>query len=332
MERVITRSDSILVPLDGSPIAEQALAYAQAIAQAGTEIVLLRVLPVPETAPDCSGRLIVAIDEGRRRLQQFVRHDLYRKANHLRSTPPAPRVQVVVADGDPAAEILRAAADLRVGMIVMASEGQGTTGHYALGSVADRVARTSPVPVFVIRDRVSRARDVPTPVRRIVVPLDGSARSAQALGPAEDLAKRLRVPVLLLTVVDVATCAPPSLVQEAAYDQDLYRSLVADVILDAQRTLDRAGARLVLRGVSVDSRMLSGPAAATIMNATSPGDVILMTSRGRGIARRWPIGSVAEKVISAGPVPVMLVPASPEPELVAPVVDDIFQREPIGVM
>ncbi len=82
-------------------------------------------------------------------------------------------------------------------------------------------------------------------------------------------------------MVDVSTCAPPSLVQEAEYDQDLYRSLVADVILDAQRTLDWAGARLILRGVCMDSRLLSGPAAGTIMDATGPGDVILMTTRGR---------------------------------------------------
>lgn len=332
MGGAIAKSDSLLVPLDGSPIAEQALAYAQALAQAGTEVILLRVLPEPEAAPDFNGHLVVAIDEGRRRLQQFVRYDLYRTADRLRSAPPGPRAHAVVAEGDPAEEILRAAKDLGVGMIVMASEGKGTTGRFALGSVADRVARTSPVPVLVIRDRVSRARDIPSPLRRIVVPLDGSERSAQALRPAEDLARRLRVPVLLLTVVDVAACAPPSLVQEAAYDQDLYRSLVADIILDAQRTLDRAGARLVLRGISVDSRMLSGPAAATIMDAAGPGDVIVMTSRGRGNGGRWPIGSVAEKVISAGPVPVVLVPTSPEPELIAPVVDDIFQREPIGVM
>jgi nucleotide-binding universal stress UspA family protein len=327
-----TRFDRILVPLDGSPIAEQALAYVQSIARSDFEVLLIRVMPEPDPIHGQSGRVGPAVDEGRRRLQQFVRRELYRSADCLRAAVPGICVQSVVSTGDPATEILRAATDLGVGVIVMASEGHGTTGRFALGSVADRVARTSPVPVLVIRDRVCRARDIPMPVRRIVVPLDGSERSAQALGPAEDLAKLLRIPILLLTVVDVAACAPPSLVHEAAYDQDLYRSLVADVILDAQRTLDRAGSRLILRGVGVDSRMLSGPAAATIMDATGPGDVIVMTSRGRGNTRRWPIGSVAEKVISAGPVPVMLVPANPEPELVAPVVDDMFQREPIGVM
>jgi nucleotide-binding universal stress UspA family protein len=327
-----TRFDRILIPLDGSPIAEQALPYVQTIARSDTEVILLRVMPEPQAMYDLHSHLVVAADEGRRRLQEFARRDLYHAADRLRASVMGACVQAVVAYGDPAEEILRAATDLGVGLIVMASEGQGTTGRFALGSVADRVARTSPVPVLVIRDRVARARDVPTPVQRIVVPLDGSDRAMQALVVAEDLAKRLHLPVLLLTVVDVAASGPPALIYEAEHDQALYRELMADVIMDAQRTLDRAGARLILRGICVDSRLLAGPTAGTIMDATGPGDVIVMTSRGRGGTKRWPIGSVAEKVISSGPVPVVLVPTKREPDLIAPVVDDIFQREPIGVM
>lgn len=325
-----TRFDRILIPLDGSPIAEQALAYAQRIARPGTEVILLRVMPKPEAIHALHGHNDVMADEGRRRFYQFARKELHRAADRLRASVPGASVQTVVTVGDPAKEILRAATDSDVGLIVMASEGQGTTGRFAIGSVADRVARTSPVPVFVIRDRVSRAADVPTPVRRIVVPLDGSDRAGQAMVVAEDLAKRLRVPVFLLTVVDVAALGSPALIHEAQYDQDLYRALVADVVLDAQRTLDWAGARLVLHGISVDSRMLTGPTIATIMEATGPGDVIVMTSRGRG-AHGWPLGSVAEKMISSGPVPVVLVPTQREPDLIAPVVDDIFKREPVGV-
>jgi nucleotide-binding universal stress UspA family protein len=186
--------------------------------------------------------------------------------------------------------------------------------------------------VLIIRDGVVRASDVSSPIRRIVVPLDGSDRAARALVAAEDLAKRLRVPIFLLSVVDLAAACPPTLVREAEYDRDLYRELVAGPLLEAQQALDSAGARLILRGVCVDSRMLSGPAAATIMAATGAGDVIVMTSRGKGISRRWPIGSVAEKVISSGPVPVMLVPTSLEPEVVITVVDDFFRREPVGAV
>jgi nucleotide-binding universal stress UspA family protein len=331
MDATPFRFDRILVPLDGSPLSEQALLYAETIARSGTNIVLLRVIPdFDDASLDPHVRLGVAVDEGRRRLHLHALRELHRAADQVRRAVPGANLEVVVADGDPSDEILRAASEHEVGLIVMASEGFGTRGRFGLGSVADRVARTSAVPVLIVRDRGRNVREVPSPVRRIVVPLDGSDRAAQALVVAEDLAKRLRVPVLLITVIDVGTAGPRALCRDADYSQDLYRELFGDLQLDAQRTLDRAGARLVLRGISVDSRLLAGPAAATIMDATRPGDVVVMTSRGRGGSPRWPIGSVAEKLIASGPVPVVLVSTGREPEIVAPVVDDIYQREPIG--
>jgi nucleotide-binding universal stress UspA family protein len=333
MEINQTRFDRVLVPLDGSPLSEQALPYVQTIGRTGTDVVLLRVMPEVREIHDFHGHLVIAVDEGRRRLHQVALRDLHRVADRLRSAVRGSSVQVVVADGDPAGQILRAAAERGVGLIVMASEGEGTSGRFGLGSVADRVARNSPVPVLIVRgDRDAGLGAAPPPVRRIVVPLDGSDRSAQALVVGEELAKRLGVPVFLLSVVDVVTCGPPALAHEAAYNQDLYRELYADVQLDAQRTLDRAGARLALHGIAADWQMYVGPAAGTIMDATSPGDVVVMTSRGRGEGRRWPIGSVAEKVINTGPVPVLLVPTQRESDIVAPVVDDVLLREPIATM
>lgn len=331
MDASQTRFDRILVPLDGSPRSAQALTYVQTVVRSGSEVILLRVMPEIDAIGDQHCHQAGAADEGRRRLHQHALRELHQAADRVREAVPGACVEVVVADGDPSAEILRAAADLGVGLIVMASEGFGMTGSSGLGSVADRVARTAPVPVLVVRGRTAGSGDLPSMIRRIVVPLDGSDRAARALEVAEDLARRLRAPILLLSVVDVATAGLPALSHDVVYSQDLYRELFADVQLDAQRTLDRAGARLLLRGFTVDSRLLAGPAAATIMEATGPGDVVVMTSRGRGGARRWPIGSVAEKVIASGPVPVVLVPTGREPDLIAPVVEDVFRREPIGV-
>jgi nucleotide-binding universal stress UspA family protein len=325
-----TRFDRILVPLDGSPLSEQALPYAETVARSGKEVVLLRVMPAAEAIYDLHGHVVVAEDEGRRRLHQHAFRGLHHAADRVRASVPGADVKVVVADGDPSEEILRAAADLGAGLIVMASEGHGTTGRFGIGSVADRVVRTSPVPVLVVRDDGTATTISPAPIRRIVVPLDGSDRAAQALVTAEELATRLGVPILLLTVIDVTTSGPPALCHEIDYSQDLYRELYADVQLDAQRTLDRAEARLMVRGIGVDARLLAGPVAATIMDATGPGDVVVMTSRGRGGARRWPIGSVAEKLVAAGPVPVVLVPTDRGGDIVAPVVDDMYQREPVG--
>jgi nucleotide-binding universal stress UspA family protein len=79
-----TRFDRILIPLDGSPAAEQALAYAQGVAGTGTDVTLLRVLPEPEEISDLHDHLAVVVDEGWRRLHQFARQDLHRATDCAR--------------------------------------------------------------------------------------------------------------------------------------------------------------------------------------------------------------------------------------------------------
>ncbi len=130
-------------------------------------------------------------------------------------------------------------------------------------------------------------------------------------------------------MIDEASFGLPLNVNELAHDDGLYRELSADARLDAQRTLDRAGARLMAKRIGMHSMLLSGAAATTIMYTTSPGDVVVMTSRGRVGGRRWPIGSVAEKLIDSGPVSIVLVPTGREPEFDLPLLTGIFQQEPI---
>jgi nucleotide-binding universal stress UspA family protein len=173
--------------------------------------------------------------------------------------------------------------------------------------------------VFIVRSGVTEAGSVPEPVRRIVAPIDCSDRSARALTVAGDLAKQLAVPVVLVTALDLASCGSASLAREAAYDQDLYRELFAEVEMDAHRTLVRTGAQLAQQGIAATVQLQVGPIAETIMDATAPGDIVVMTSRGRGGGRQWPIGSVAEKLIEASPVPVLLLPMTAEPDFVVSV-------------
>ena len=59
-------------------------------------------------------------------------------------------------------------------------------------------------------------------------------------------------------------------------------------------------------GLPASWQVLAGPAAATIMGASGPHDVLVITSHGRG-GSRWPLGSVAEKLVRESPVPVILL-------------------------
>jgi nucleotide-binding universal stress UspA family protein len=83
---------------------------------------------------------------------------------------------------------------------------------------------------------------------------------------------------------------------------------VAQIEAGATAWLTQAAERLQHEGVATTWAILRGSPFLAITDAVKPGDVIVMTSRGRGGARRWLLGSVAEKLIREGPVPVVLVP------------------------
>ncbi len=267
----------ILVPLDGSKLAEQALPYAQKLAEPGCQLILLEV----------------GQDED----------DLGLLERHADSC-----VALESAVGDPAEQILRVAKDLNVGLIVMTTHGRGALGRWAFGSVADAVTRTSPVPVFVVHPRDGDSEIVPV-IQRVVVPLDGSPLAEEALPTAMSLARRLHVPVHLVTAIDVARILPVEMMPTVAFDASLFEATVAQLEADATAWLTQAADQLQHEGVGTTWAILRGSPFLAIADAVKPGDVIVMTSHGHGGAKRWLLGSVAEKLIREGPVPVVLVPA-----------------------
>lgn len=261
----------ILVPLDGSQLAEQALPYAQKLAEPGCQLILLEV----------------GQDDD----------DLGLLDRHADSC-----ASLETAVGDPAEQILGAAKELGVGLIVMTTHGRGALGRWAFGSVADAVTRTSPVPVFVVRPQSGDTEIAPV-IQRVVVPLDGSPLAEEALPTATSLAQRLHVPVHLVTAIDVIEIMPT-----VAFDASLYEETVAQLEADATGWLTQTAEQLQQEGVATTWAILHGSPFLVITDAVKPGDVIVMASHGRGGAKRWLLGSVAEKLIREGPVPVVLVP------------------------
>jgi nucleotide-binding universal stress UspA family protein len=119
----------VLVPLDGSSLAEQALPYAEKLAEPGCQLILLEI----------------GQDEDDLGL-------LDRHADSCASRETAVK--------DPAEQILQVARDLGVGMIVMTSRGLGGAKRCLLGSVADKLIRECPVPVVLVPAR-ERNNEVP---------------------------------------------------------------------------------------------------------------------------------------------------------------------------
>jgi nucleotide-binding universal stress UspA family protein len=304
-------SSAALVPLDGSRMAEDALPYAQALVPNGEAIVLVRVLPEIEpllgelawTLDSTPEDFAAAEGDAARALLRMV---------VTRVSDPHHRWDTQVVLGDPAKQILQAIQQRQIGTVVMTTHGRGAVGRAVFGSVADRVASASPVPVLLVRPHGTAEEPPSPPVQRLVVPLDGSQLAEMALPLAIELARRHAIAVHLVRAVDhvaflafenggsALTASPPS---------ELFQELVEKITGDACDYLASVTARVENEGVKATWTVLKGSPFFVIADSSERGDLIVMTSHGRGGALRWLQGSVAEKLVREAPVPVLLVPS-----------------------
>jgi nucleotide-binding universal stress UspA family protein len=307
----------VLVPLDGSFFAEQALPFAQAIAGPETELILLEVAPPAEPVRRFFGAVLITTEE----IRQSYKEDIETALETARRAwlGERRRVRIETAVGDAAEEILRVAEGESVDLIVMASHGRGAVGRWVIGSVADRVARTALIPVMVVRPRGETPTEPGTcEILRLIVPLDGSELAEQALPFVERLAASLHVPVLLVMVTDVVHDLARAAARAMPHRQEVYDDLLDNARRNANDHLDGTASRLQRSGLEVSAQVLDGEAADAIANRADPTDVIVMTSHGRGGLRCWLIGSVAEKLVREGPVPVILVPSTVRRQVLEP--------------
>lgn len=291
----------IVVPLDGSADAEQALPYVRALAAPGAGVALVHVLPAARLGgPSRSGPLAMA--EPRESDPPTDR--IAAAAARLRRDAGL-RVECVAAHGDPASAIPRLARDWDADLIAIAGHGWRDPTRRYRGSVTDRVAREAVSSVLFVPIR----EDAPAHVRRAVVPLDGSARALDALAAAATLAERCGAPLWLIAALDAGDGGPPGSGPDAGHDA---RDARAEQSEAAQALLEGVGAGLLRRGGSATWRVLDGPPAEAIVGAVGADDLIVIASR-RPAAGGWPIGSVTEKVVRFAPVPVLVHHHHPPP-------------------
>lgn len=293
--------ERLLVPLDGSPLAEYAIPYLRALARPGAEVHLVEIVPEPSGYIGPFGAGCLSSADIRRYDEEAAHNYLETMEQALRTAGNDLDIRTVIGFGDPAEEILRAADEIDAGMIIMASHGRGTLGRFAFGSVADRVVRRAKEPVMIVRPHDPAPPSETAQIRRIVVPLDGSARAAEALPVAATLARHLAIPIQVVSVVDATIAAASALHPET------FMAVLSQLRAEVQHIVTAAADQLRRVGLDVGGTVLEGPAAAAIIDIARIGDVIVMTSRGRSGVKRWLLGSVAEKLVHDGKVPVVVV-------------------------
>jgi len=137
----------ILIPLDGSPLAEQALPHAIALAENyHSELILMRVLiPLPSPPTTTEAALQRATEE----MAILAREYLDRVAADIKEQDIP--VQMAIIGGRPHYQIIQYAEANQVDLIVMCTRGQSGLSRWLLGSVSDRVVRGANVPVLMVR-------------------------------------------------------------------------------------------------------------------------------------------------------------------------------------
>jgi nucleotide-binding universal stress UspA family protein len=283
---------AILVPLDGSPLAEQALPYAAWLGRAlPAELVLARILPLevwayfPPAAPETYQQLMN--DE-----ERFARDYLARIADPLRQQGLT--VQTRIERGEPATMLLDLAPAAHAGLIVMTTHGRTGLNRFALGSVADRLVHYGHVPIVLLRSGVAESQ--PTPPDRALVPLDGSPLAEAVLDQVARMAGRS---VQSFTLVRVTSPG------NSIVERDAARTYLEQV----QRRLQE---RIADRAVTIQTQILIGsPAEQILSQAARDRALIMLATHGRAGLENWFLGSVADQVIHEATVPVLVVhPAS----------------------
>jgi nucleotide-binding universal stress UspA family protein len=322
--------NTILVPLDGSALAERVLPHVRALASMlGARVCLLKVVAfgdydniLTETLMGAYGFVESpeALHKRNRNAWEVIRQHaegyLATQAVYLREAGLV--VETEVNAGSPARIIVEVAREQHATLIAMATHGYGGIKRWTLGSVTDQVVHTATTPVFVVQGAEPERQAAPA-FKRILVPLDGSALARQALPFAAELAGSADVELILLeaiapTVETVAGFRP------LGRSSPQYAEMIELLHWHAQQDLGALTEQLGQSGLDVKASIVNGHAAEVIVDeaARSGVDLIVMATHGYSGLKRWALGSVAHKVLHTTTMPLVLVRAQAVEDEVEP--------------
>lgn len=310
---------TILVPLDGSALSEQALPYATALAKAlQAQIDLVRIVPdierenllVDSLSTMYVGEVAGTYTEQNQRVLDMLRDQadgyLSARAEPLRLS--GFDVTQTVRVGPPAEVLVELANHVPEPLIVMATHGYSGLQRWALGSVADKIVHATQAPIVLVRKALPEG--VEPNFSEIVVPLDGSPIGNQVLSVATELAGKVGAELVLLHAIDPLAEAYPS-VRTFGAAMTRPDQMLNEVVKDADAYLQKTAEDLAGGKVRIATMTLIGYPAEVIVDESErrQAGLIMMATHGYSGLRRWALGSVADKVLHNTTTPLLLVRA-----------------------
>ena len=290
----------VLLATDGSKDSRAAAAYLKELPLPPSTVRIVAVVSLPVFASN-----VAAAPELKRAVldrAQAVVEEIRRGLSARGFT-----VETDVAMGDPRAEIVRQAGDWRADLIVLGARGLGAVKRFLLGSVSDAVARHAHCSVLVVKGRR-------TALRSVLVAVDGSEDSFQAVRFLQSLALPRQTRVRLLSVVE--RLRYPSTAPQALHAQlvQMLKEAEAERRGELDRVLERAAALLDDKITRVTRYTPTGDPAEEIVATADDfdSDLVVVGARGLGRMARVLLGSVSQKVLHHARCPVLIVKERPK--------------------
>ncbi|HVA90022.1 MAG TPA: universal stress protein [Chloroflexota bacterium] len=292
----------MLVPLDGSSLAEAVLPLVERLAAAPeATVVLLHILERSAPSTVHGDRHLTTLDQAESYLgETAARLEALgaRTRTHAHEAP----------EGDVARSIVDHAHEEQADLIVLCTHGRGRVRELISGSIAQQVLRRGATPVLLARIESGRS-PLPFQPRIILVPLDGTRDAEVALGPARDFARLLSAALHLVMVVptvgtvrgDKAPTAP-------------WMPRTTEAVLDLEERaaaayLEGLAAETRGIGITVSTEIRRGDISSALVEETREPDtgLVVIATHGRsGLQAIW-AGSVTARVLAQTRAPVLLL-------------------------
>jgi nucleotide-binding universal stress UspA family protein len=282
----------ILVPLDGSQLAEQILPFARWLSEPNDIPIELLTVTDPDARPP-----FWPAEVGKSYLKKISQN--YFSASQ--------RVTTAIERGKPADVIVDRVDNDPGCLIALATHGMSGMRRWLLGSVASKIVQIAASPLLLIRPVEGVSPAAPVALKTIFVPLDGSGLAEKVLPQVIALARTMKLEVHLIRVytlpVDAYVIADGVIAQGPAPFREELRT-------EAETYLDGKAEQLRANGVEhITTTALEGDPASEVNDIArkTTNNLIAMSTHGRSGIGRWVLGSVAEKVVQHSRDPVLMI-------------------------
>ena len=317
--------DSILVPLDGSQLAECVLPHAAAFARCfDAEITLIRIMEKNQT-----GVTAQLFDLLNWQIQK-TKASLYLEEIKGRFKESNIRVRAIVMEGLVSEGIAEYAQNEGMKLIILSSHGRHGLTQWGISSITQKIILSAPTSVLIVRAHQQNIPSVELSTiplyQHTLVPLDGSQRAEHVLPIITKLAHVHKPKIHLVHVVhppEMARQMPP-----ASEDIDLSNRVVARNREEAGHYLEQVKSRSNFHGITVQTHLVTSDHTATALYQVVEQehiDMVILNAHGYSGKHQWPYGSVVNNFILYGKVSLLIVQDLPAKQELKPL--ELSSRE-----